>query len=74
MVFFCLALNVFSTIENHEYEKEAEAALYNLEIVIVIWFGLEFCVRYVFAVCQTNSIFLIYLHRNLQLLLNSVPQ
>ena len=45
MVFLCLGLSVFSTIEDHEYEIEAEEALFNLEIVIVIWFGLEFVVR-----------------------------
>lgn len=45
MVFLCLGLSVFSTIENHEYEVEAEAILFNLEIVIVIWFGCEFVVR-----------------------------
>lgn len=45
MVFLCLGLSVFSTIEEHDYEEEAETLLFNLEIVIVIWFGIEFFVR-----------------------------
>ena len=47
MVFLCLGLSVFSTIEDNEYEEQIDSALYNLEIVIVIWFGLEFCIRYI---------------------------
>ena len=46
MVFLCLGLSVFSTIEDNEYEDQIDSALYNLEIVIVIWFGLEFVIRY----------------------------
>ncbi len=45
MVFICLGLSVFSTIKDHEYEEEAEVALFNLEIIIVIWFGFEFIIR-----------------------------
>ena len=45
MVFLCLGLSVFSTIPDNEYEDGIESALYNLEIVIVIWFGLEFIIR-----------------------------
>ena len=45
VVILCLGLSVFSTIEGHEYEKEAEFALFNLEIFIVIWFGVEFVIR-----------------------------
>ena len=45
VVILCLGLSVFSTIEGHEYEKEAEFALFNLEIFIVIWFGFEFVIR-----------------------------
>ncbi len=45
MVFLCLGLSVFSTIEDHEYEEQAETALFNLEIIIVIWFGIEFIIR-----------------------------
>ena len=44
-VFVCLGLSVVSTIEDHEYEQQIESALYNLEVVIVIWFGLEFFIR-----------------------------
>lgn len=53
LVFFCLGLSVFSTIEGHEYEKEAEYALFNLEIIIVIWFGIEFIIRYVQSVVMS---------------------
>ena len=42
-VFMCLALSVFATIEEHE--EEAGLMLYYLEIVIVIWFGIEFFIR-----------------------------
>ena len=34
---------VFATIEEHE--EEAGEMLYYLEIVIVVWFGIEFFVR-----------------------------
>ena len=37
------ALLVFATIEEHE--EEAGEMLYYLEIVIVVWFGIEFFVR-----------------------------
>jgi potassium voltage-gated channel KQT-like subfamily protein len=43
MVFTCLALSVFSTIE--EYEKQAGIILFYMETVVVIWFGIEFCLR-----------------------------
>jgi hypothetical protein len=46
MVFLCLGLSVFSTIPDNEYEGEIDTALYYLEIVIVIWFGAEFLIRY----------------------------
>ena len=39
----CLALSVFATIEEHE--EEAGEMLYYLEIVIVVWFGIEFFIR-----------------------------
>ena len=38
---------MFSTIPENEYEDAIDSALYHLEIVIVIWFGSEFIVRYV---------------------------
>ena len=51
-VFMCLALSVFATIEEHE--EEAGVMLYYLEIVIVIWFGVEFCVRLWSAGCRSR--------------------
>ena len=54
LVFFCLGLSVFSTIEGHEYEKEAEKALFNLEIVIVVWFGFEFIARLWSSGCRSR--------------------
>ena len=51
-VFMCLALSVFATIEEHE--EEAGVMLYYLEIVIVIWFGLEFIVRLWSAGCRSR--------------------
>lgn len=35
MVFTCLALSVFSTIQ--EYEEQAIALLFVMEIIVVIW-------------------------------------
>ncbi|XP_048510613.1 potassium voltage-gated channel subfamily KQT member 1-like isoform X6 [Athalia rosae] len=43
MVFTCFVLSVFSTIE--EYEKEAGILLFYMEMVVVVWFTLEFCLR-----------------------------
>jgi len=43
MVFTCLVLSVFSTIE--AYEKEASEVLLKTEMVVVIWFVIEFCLR-----------------------------
>ena len=51
-VFMCLALSVFATIEEHE--EEAGVMLYYLEIVIVIWFGLEFIIRLWSAGCRSR--------------------
>lgn len=45
MVFTCLALSVFSTID--EYEHQAIDILLKMEILVVIWFSLEFAGRYV---------------------------
>ena len=42
MVFLCLGLSVFSTIEDHEYEETAEDTLFYLEVLVVVWFGIEF--------------------------------
>lgn len=43
MVFTCLALSVFSTIEG--YEDEAIKILLRMEILVVIWFTIEFALR-----------------------------
>lgn len=43
MVFTCLALSVFSTID--EYEDQAIDILFRMEILVVIWFTVEFCLR-----------------------------
>lgn len=43
MVFTCLALSVFSTIDG--YEEDATDLLFYLEIVVVIWFSIEFALR-----------------------------
>ncbi|XP_012583618.1 PREDICTED: potassium voltage-gated channel subfamily KQT member 2 [Condylura cristata] len=43
LVFSCLVLSVFSTIK--EYEKSSEGALYILEIVTIVVFGVEYFVR-----------------------------
>ena len=54
VVFLCLGLSVLSTIEDHLYEEEIEFALFHLEIVIVIWFGLEFVVRLWSSGCRSR--------------------
>lgn len=43
MVFTCLALSVFSTIK--EYEDQVTDILLKMEILVVIWFGVEFALR-----------------------------
>ncbi|XP_071440852.1 potassium voltage-gated channel subfamily KQT member 1-like isoform X2 [Hetaerina americana] len=52
MVFMCLALSVFSTIE--EYEKEAGIILFYMETVVVIWFTIEFCLRLWSSGCRSR--------------------
>ncbi|XP_035239411.1 potassium voltage-gated channel subfamily KQT member 2 isoform X9 [Anguilla anguilla] len=49
LVFSCLVLSVFSTIP--EYEKSSEDALYILEIVTIVVFGVEYIVRIWAAGC-----------------------
>lgn len=44
MVFTCLALSVFSTIP--DYESVALGYLFVMEIIVVIWFTIEFGLRY----------------------------
>jgi len=43
MVFACLALSVFSTID--EYQETADAALLHMEGLVVFWFTMEFICR-----------------------------
>jgi len=52
IVFVCIALSVFSTIDAHE--KEAGEVLYHLEIFIVVWFTIEFAVRLWAAGCRSR--------------------
>merc|ERR1711981_1518513 len=54
MVFLCLGLSVFSTIPDNEYEQQIDSALYHLEIVIVIWFGMEFIIRLWSSGCRSR--------------------
>ncbi|XP_077316482.1 potassium voltage-gated channel subfamily KQT member 2 isoform X2 [Lithobates pipiens] len=49
LVFSCLVLSVFSTIK--EYEEKSEGALYILEIVTIVVFGVEYFVRIWAAGC-----------------------
>uniref|UniRef100_A0A671UY76 Potassium voltage-gated channel subfamily Q member 2 n=1 Tax=Sparus aurata TaxID=8175 RepID=A0A671UY76_SPAAU len=49
LVFSCLVLSVFSTIK--EYEKSSEDALYTLEVVTIVVFGVEYMVRIWAAGC-----------------------
>ncbi|KAE8574391.1 hypothetical protein XENTR_v10003414 [Xenopus tropicalis] len=49
LVFSCLVLSVFSTIK--EYESSSEGALYILEIITIVVFGVEYFVRIWAAGC-----------------------
>ncbi|XP_043102354.1 potassium voltage-gated channel, KQT-like subfamily, member 2a isoform X11 [Puntigrus tetrazona] len=49
LVFSCLVLSVFATIK--EYKKSSESALYILEIVTIVVFGVEYIVRIWAAGC-----------------------
>ncbi|XP_053309540.1 potassium voltage-gated channel subfamily KQT member 2 isoform X2 [Spea bombifrons] len=49
LVFSCLVLSVFSTIK--DYESSSEGALYILEIVTIVVFGVEYFVRIWAAGC-----------------------
>ncbi|KFQ16001.1 Potassium voltage-gated channel subfamily KQT member 2, partial [Leptosomus discolor] len=49
LVFSCLVLSVFSTID--EYQNSSEGALYILEIVTIVVFGVEYFVRIWAAGC-----------------------
>ncbi|XP_055385387.1 potassium voltage-gated channel subfamily KQT member 4 isoform X21 [Condylostylus longicornis] len=52
MVFTCLALSVFSTIK--EYEEQALYILYRMEILVVIWFIIEFFLRLWSSGCRSR--------------------
>ncbi|XP_062708898.1 potassium voltage-gated channel subfamily KQT member 1 isoform X3 [Aedes albopictus] len=52
MVFTCLALSVFSTIQ--EYEDQAIAILFVMEIIVVIWFSIEFFLRLWSSGCRSR--------------------
>ncbi|KAI2798146.1 Potassium voltage-gated channel sub KQT member 4 [Blomia tropicalis] len=52
MVFACLVLTVFSTIE--QFEVVASRILFQMEIVMVVWFTLEFLFRMWSAGCRSR--------------------
>ncbi|XP_031636501.1 potassium voltage-gated channel subfamily KQT member 5-like, partial [Contarinia nasturtii] len=52
MVFTCLALSVFCTID--EYEDQAIDILLKMEIVVVIWFTMEFSGRLWSSGCRSR--------------------
>ncbi|XP_059615842.1 potassium voltage-gated channel subfamily KQT member 1-like isoform X9 [Phlebotomus argentipes] len=52
MVFTCLALSVFSTIQ--EYEDQAIDLLFRMEIIVVIWFTIEFFLRLWSSGCRSR--------------------
>ncbi|XP_052842380.1 potassium voltage-gated channel subfamily KQT member 1 isoform X10 [Drosophila gunungcola] len=52
MVFTCLALSVFSTIK--EYEEDAVYILFRMEILVVIWFTMEFGARLWSSGCRSR--------------------
>lgn len=43
MVFTCLTLSVFATIE--DYQEQANKLVFYMEIVALIWFSVEFSLR-----------------------------
>ena len=63
-VFMCLALSVFATIEEHE--EEAGEMLYYLEVVIVVWFGIEFFIRKIVTIFVGKVL-------QFQCMLNAIP-
>ncbi|XP_023945583.1 potassium voltage-gated channel subfamily KQT member 1 isoform X1 [Bicyclus anynana] len=52
MVFMCLSLSVFSTIE--EYEAKAGIILFYMETVVVVWFAIEFFLRLWSSGCRSR--------------------
>ncbi|XP_076307772.1 potassium voltage-gated channel subfamily KQT member 1-like isoform X2 [Tachypleus tridentatus] len=52
MVFMCLMLSVFSTIS--DFEKVATKILFRMEIVMIVWFTIEFFLRLWSAGCRSR--------------------
>ncbi|XP_053201857.1 uncharacterized protein LOC128386803 isoform X3 [Panonychus citri] len=52
MVFTCLILSVFSTIK--EYEEAASAILLKMELLMIVWFTVEFFLRLWSAGCRSR--------------------
>ncbi|KAH7718864.1 potassium voltage-gated channel subfamily KQT member 1-like isoform 2 [Aphelenchoides avenae] len=52
LVLFCLILSVLSTVES--YTKRAGEALFFMEAFLVVFFGLEYCVRLWAAGCRSK--------------------
>ncbi|XP_075169436.1 KCNQ potassium channel isoform X5 [Haematobia irritans] len=52
MVFTCLVLSVFSTIK--EYEDDALKILFRMELLVVIWFTMEFFLRLWSSGCRSR--------------------
>uniref|UniRef100_A0ABD2WMZ8 Potassium voltage-gated channel subfamily KQT member 5 n=1 Tax=Trichogramma kaykai TaxID=54128 RepID=A0ABD2WMZ8_9HYME len=52
MVGSCLVLSVFSTID--EYEKEAGKILFYMEILVLVWFTIEFILRLWSSGCRSR--------------------
>ncbi|CAG2171317.1 unnamed protein product, partial [Oppiella nova] len=50
LVFFCLILTVFST--DKDFEAISWDLMVNIETVMVVWFGLEFCIRMWASSCK----------------------
>ncbi len=53
MVFTCLVLSVFSTIDT--YVEVASDILLKTEMVVVIWFVIEFVLRWVQPACRVEN-------------------
>lgn len=52
MVFTCLVLSVFSTID--EYQDKAGVLLFYMEMVVVVWFAVEFIFRLWSSGCRSR--------------------
>lgn len=71
MVFMCLSLSVFSTIE--EYEARTSVVLFYMETVVVVWFAIEFFLRFVLSFTCFCFTFLINILAIINLLLDIGP-